>query len=217
MFLLILQHARQNLFGFMFRHGHFKDACMLFFPLSALPPPLQTSSLGSVSSSSSPQRTDPLATEYGTIESLCEFCVGYGAVSSLEEVIIERLESAKHQDQAINQYIAGALTRICVFFETNRHFNYLYKFLVRTFLLSWFLAYNLLFGCFHLEYSTLCYTNYELGSNCSLMCCMSIGSATQLYSHVEYKNVHLIPKFSASLILCALHFLSCNLNHGPWY
>ncbi|VVB09017.1 unnamed protein product [Arabis nemorensis] len=124
------EHARQNLFGFMFRHGHFKDACMLFFPPSALPPPLQTSSVGSVSSSSSPQRTDPLATEYGTIESLCEFCVGYGAVSSLEEVTIERLESAKHQDQAISQYIAGALTRICAFFETNRHFNYLYKFLV---------------------------------------------------------------------------------------
>ncbi|KFK32552.1 hypothetical protein AALP_AA6G257700 [Arabis alpina] len=124
------EHARQNLFGFMFRHGHFKDACMLFFPPSALPPPLQILSVGAVSSSSSPQRTDPLVTEYGTIESLCEFCVGYGAVSSLEEVITETLESAKHQDQAINQYIAGALTRICAFFETNRHFNYLYKFLV---------------------------------------------------------------------------------------
>ncbi|KAL1224562.1 hypothetical protein V5N11_000893 [Cardamine amara subsp. amara] len=124
------EHARQNLLGFMFRHGHFKDACMLFFPLSALPPPLQTLSLGAVSSSSSPQRTDPLATEYGTIESLCEFCVGYGAISSLEEVITERLESAKHQDQAINQYTAGALARICAFLETNRHFNYLYKFLV---------------------------------------------------------------------------------------
>uniref|UniRef100_A0A1J3CB32 ZFYVE26-like TPR repeats domain-containing protein n=1 Tax=Noccaea caerulescens TaxID=107243 RepID=A0A1J3CB32_NOCCA len=124
------EHARPNLLGFMFRHGHFKDACMLFFPPSALPPPLQTSSAGAVSSSSSPQRTDPLATEYGTIENLCEFCVGYGAISSLEEVITERLESAKQQDQAINQYIAGALTRICVFLETNRHFNYLYKFLV---------------------------------------------------------------------------------------
>ncbi|XP_010472597.1 PREDICTED: uncharacterized protein LOC104752215 [Camelina sativa] len=124
------EHARQNLLGFMFRHGHSKDACMLFFPLSALPPPLQTSSVGAVSSSSSPQRTDPLATEYGTIESLCEFCVGYGAISSLEEVITERLESVKHQDQVINQYIVGALTRICAFFEINRHFNYLYKFLV---------------------------------------------------------------------------------------
>ncbi|KAG7572251.1 hypothetical protein ISN44_As09g006230 [Arabidopsis suecica] len=124
------EHARQNLLGFMFRHGHYKDACMLFFPQSALPPPLQTSSVGAVSTSSSPQRTDPLATEYGTIESLCEFCVGYGAISSLEEVITERLESAKHQDQAINQYIAGALTRICAYFEINRHFNYLYKFLV---------------------------------------------------------------------------------------
>ncbi|CDY38507.1 BnaC03g26900D [Brassica napus] len=124
------EHSRQNLLGFMFRHGHFKDACILFFPPSALPPPLQSLSLGAVSSSSSPQRTDPLATEYGTIESLCEYCVGYGAISSLEEVITERLESAKHQDQAINQYIAGALSRICAFLETNRHFNYLYKFLV---------------------------------------------------------------------------------------
>lgn len=136
LFRVILQHSRQNLLGFMFRHGHFKDACILFFPPSALPPPLQSLSLGAVSSSSSPQRTDPLATEYGTIESLCEYCVGYGAISSLEEVITERLESAKHQDQAINQYIAGALSRICAFLETNRHFNYLYKFLVRTFLLS---------------------------------------------------------------------------------
>lgn len=124
------EHSRQNLLGFMFRHGHFKDACILFFPPSALPPPLQSLSLGAVSSSSSPQRTDPLATEYGTIETLCEFCVGYGAISSLEEVITERLDSAKHQDQAINQYIAGALSRICAFLETNRHFNYLYKFLV---------------------------------------------------------------------------------------
>ena len=136
LFRVILQHSRQNLLGFMFRHGHFKDACILFFPPSALPPPLQSLSLGAVSSSSSPQRTDPLATEYGTIESLCEYCVGYGAVSSLEEVITERLESAKQQDQAINQYIAGALSRICAFLETNRHFNYLYKFLVRTFLFS---------------------------------------------------------------------------------
>lgn len=135
-FLLILQHSRQNLLGFMFRHGHFKDACMLFFPPCALPPPLQPSFVAAVSSSSSPQRTDPLATEYGTIEILCEFCVGYGAISSLEEVITETLESAKHQDQAINQYIAGALTRICTFFESNRHFNYLYKFLVRLSLLS---------------------------------------------------------------------------------
>ncbi|KAJ0232457.1 Zinc finger FYVE domain protein [Hirschfeldia incana] len=124
------EHSRQNLLGFMFRHGHFKDACILFFPPSALPPPLQSLSLGAVSSSSSPQRTDPLATEYGTIENLCEFCVGYGGISSLEEVITERLESSKHQDQAINQYIAGALSRICAFLETNRHFNYLYKFLV---------------------------------------------------------------------------------------
>jgi len=143
----------------MFRHGHFKDACMLFFPQSGLPPPLQTSSVGAVSTSSSPQRTDPLATEYGTIESLCEFCVGYGAISSLEEVITERLESAKNQDQAINQYIAGALTRICAFFEINRHFNYLYKFLVRSSLLSWFFNYNLPLGCFHLEIFTFCYTN----------------------------------------------------------
>ncbi|ESQ46699.1 hypothetical protein EUTSA_v10000005mg [Eutrema salsugineum] len=143
------EHGRQNLLGFMFRHGHFKDACLLFFPLSGLPPPLQTSSVGAVSSSSSPQRTDPLATEYGTIESLCEFCVGYGAISSLEEIVTERLESAKHHDQAINQYIAGALTRICVFFETNRHFNYLYKFLVRTSFLPWLFVNNLLLGCFH--------------------------------------------------------------------
>ncbi|XP_010526122.1 PREDICTED: uncharacterized protein LOC104803772 [Tarenaya hassleriana] len=124
------EHARQNLLGFMFRNGHYKDACMLFFPPNAVPPPTQPSSMGSVSSSSSPQRPDPLATEYGTVESLCEFCVGYDAISALEEVTTERIASSKQHDQAVNQYIAAALTRICTFFEAHRHFNYLYKFLV---------------------------------------------------------------------------------------
>lgn len=171
LFLLILQHARQNLLGFMFRHGHYQDACMLFFPPSAIPPPLQTSSVGSLSSSSSPQRTDPLATEYGTIESLCEFCVGYGGISALEEVATERIESAKHEDHAISQYIAGAITRICAFFETNRHFNYLYKFLVSTYLLSWFFAFNLFLGCFQRGTFYLSYTNSEFFFP---VCCMAL-------------------------------------------
>ncbi|KAK3212905.1 hypothetical protein Dsin_017611 [Dipteronia sinensis] len=124
------EYARQHLLGFMFRHGHFSDGCMLFFPPNAVPPPSQPSTLGVVTSSSSPQRLDPLATDYGTIDDLCDLCIGYGAMSILEEVISIRMSSVKQQDVAVNQYTATSLARICTYCETHRHFNYLYKFQV---------------------------------------------------------------------------------------
>ncbi|KAH7574212.1 hypothetical protein JRO89_XS03G0265900 [Xanthoceras sorbifolium] len=124
------EYARQHLLGFMFRHGHFSDGCMLFFPPNSVPPPPQPSTMGVVTSSSSPQRPDPLATDYGTIDDLCDLCLGYGAMSILEEVISLRMSSAKQQDVAVNQYTAATLARICTYCETHRHFNYLYNFQV---------------------------------------------------------------------------------------
>ncbi|KAG9459296.1 hypothetical protein H6P81_003804 [Aristolochia fimbriata] len=119
--------ARQQVLGFMFRHGHYNDACMLFFPSSGAPSSPQPSSIGTVTPSASPQRSDPYTTDYGTIDDLCELCVGYGAVSVLENVISSRLAS---QDPLMIQYTTSALARICNYCETHRHFNHLYKFQV---------------------------------------------------------------------------------------
>lgn len=115
----------------MFRHGHYNDACMLFFPPNAVPMPPQPSVAGMASSSSSPQRPDPLGTDYGTIDDLSDLCVGYGAMHVLEEVISIRMSSTNPQDVAVIQHTVAALARICVYCETHRHFNYLYKFQVR--------------------------------------------------------------------------------------
>lgn len=122
------EYACQHLLGFMFRHGHYTDACMLFFPQNAVPPPPQPSAMGVATSSSSPQRLDPLATDYGNIDDLCDLCIGYGAMNVLEEVISTRIASAKQQD--VNQHTAAVLARICTYCETHRHFNYLYQFQV---------------------------------------------------------------------------------------
>ncbi|KAJ7958696.1 Zinc finger FYVE domain protein [Quillaja saponaria] len=123
-------YARQHLLGFMFRHGHYHDACMLFFPSKAVPPPSQPTTSNAVTSSSSPQRPDALATDYGTVDDLCDLCIGYGAMAVLEEVISTRMSSSKPQDVAVNQYTNASLARICLYCETHRHFNYLYKFQV---------------------------------------------------------------------------------------
>ncbi|KAI3855038.1 hypothetical protein MKX03_018432 [Papaver bracteatum] len=123
-------YARYQMLGFMFKHGHYDDACILFFPTNGLPPPPQPSSLAAATTSSSPQRPDPLATDYGTIDDLCDLCIGYGAMPILEEVISTKMASTSSQDVAVNQYITAALTRICNYCETHRHFNYLYKFQV---------------------------------------------------------------------------------------
>ncbi|KNA04878.1 hypothetical protein SOVF_195620 isoform A [Spinacia oleracea] len=123
-------YAREDLLDFMFRHGHYNDACLLFFPPDGAPPPPQPSSIGTVTSSSSPQRPDSLVTDYGTIDSLCELCIGYGAMSVLEEVISVRISSSASLDAAVNKYTEAALAKICNYCETHKHFNYLYKFLV---------------------------------------------------------------------------------------
>uniref|UniRef100_A0A2N9IXQ7 Uncharacterized protein n=1 Tax=Fagus sylvatica TaxID=28930 RepID=A0A2N9IXQ7_FAGSY len=102
--------ARQHLLSFMFRHGHYNDACMLFFPPNAVPSPPQPSIMGGLATSSaSPQRPEPLATDYGTIDDLCDLCIGYGAMSVLEEVISTRMSLANLQDVAVNQYTAAAI------------------------------------------------------------------------------------------------------------
>ncbi|XP_050212300.1 uncharacterized protein LOC126662368 isoform X2 [Mercurialis annua] len=123
-------YGRQHLLGFMFRHGHYTDACMLFFLPNAIPLPPQPSALGVVTSSSSPQRPDPLATDYGTVDDLCDLCIGYGAMSVLEEVISTRMASVKEEDVAVLQHTAAALARICSYCENHKHFNYLYQFQV---------------------------------------------------------------------------------------
>ncbi|PIA65102.1 hypothetical protein AQUCO_00100529v1 [Aquilegia coerulea] len=123
------EYARQHMLGFMFRHGHYTDACMLFFPLNAVPSPLLPSA-GAVTQSSSPQRPDPLATDYGTLDDLCDLCIGYDAMPVLEDVISTRMVSTPLQEAAVNQHTVASLVRICIYCETHRHFNYLYKFQV---------------------------------------------------------------------------------------
>ncbi|CAL5205097.1 unnamed protein product [Lathyrus oleraceus] len=122
-------YGRQHLLRFMFRQGHYLDACYLFFPPDAVPPPPQPSIMIGVSSSS-PQRLDSLATDYGTIDDLSELCVSYGAMPILEEVISTRMSSTTSQEAAVNQYTVTALARICLYCETHKHFNYLYGFQV---------------------------------------------------------------------------------------
>ncbi|XP_075107825.1 uncharacterized protein LOC107781681 [Nicotiana tabacum] len=123
------EYARQHLLDFMFRHGHYKDACLLFFPPNSVPPPPQPSS-GVVTSSSSPQRQDPLATDYGTLDLLCDLCTAYGAMPVLEEVLSGRTSNITSQDPSVNKHTTAALSRICNYCETHKHFNYLYKFQV---------------------------------------------------------------------------------------
>ncbi|KAL9338877.1 hypothetical protein Peur_067892 [Populus x canadensis] len=45
-----------------------------------------------------------------------------------EEVISTRVASTEQQDVAVNQHTAAALARICSYFETHKHFNYLCQF-----------------------------------------------------------------------------------------
>lgn len=122
------EFTRKDLLDFMFKHGHYKDACMLFFPENDVPSPPQQPQ--PAMSSSTPQKPDPLATDYGTIDVLCDLCIGYGAMSVLEEVMASRMSSTETVDAAVKQYTSAALNRICVFCETYKHFNYLYRFQV---------------------------------------------------------------------------------------
>lgn len=124
------EYARPELLVFMFRHGRYNDSCLLFFPPNAIPVSSQPSLHQTLTPSSSPQRQDPLATDYGTIDDLCDFCVAYGAMPVLEHVIAMRNAGSSTQDTLVSQHTAAALTRICNYCETHRHFNHLYRFQV---------------------------------------------------------------------------------------
>ncbi|KAL6882017.1 hypothetical protein ACP4OV_011489 [Aristida adscensionis] len=117
------EYARPQMLAFMFRHGHYAEACSLFFPSS------QTTVEGETSLSSI-ARNDPLTTDYGTIDDLCDLCLGYGAMSVLEDTILAITQSPIYHDTSVIQYMNTVLARICNYCETHRHFNYLYNFLV---------------------------------------------------------------------------------------
>jgi hypothetical protein len=132
----IWQYSRQDLMQFMFQHCHYSDACSLFFPPDGLPPPPLPSPYQTQVPPSSPQRPDPLATEYGSLDELCDLCVGYTAVPALERVIASRIIESSNPDSPVAQHTAAALTRICTYFENHRHFNHLYRFQVSSALLT---------------------------------------------------------------------------------
>jgi len=116
-------YARPQMLAFMFRHGHYTEACSLFFPFS------QPTTEGETSLSSIPW-SDPLTTDYGTIDDLCDLCLGYGAMAVLENTIRTITQSPTYHEAHVTQYMNTVLTRICNYCETHRHFNYLYNFLV---------------------------------------------------------------------------------------
>ncbi|KAF3778358.1 hypothetical protein EJ110_NYTH43674 [Nymphaea thermarum] len=124
------EYAKQEMLGFMFRHGRYTEACLLFFPPNTVPPPPQPSHHAAVTPTASPQRPDTLATDYGTIDDLCDLCVGYGAMSILEHVLATRSEAAASQNMAVIEHTSLALNRICTYCETHKHFNFLYMFQV---------------------------------------------------------------------------------------
>lgn len=126
--------------AFMFRHGHYADACSLFFPTNGLPSTPQQ--VLQATATSSPQRSDPLANDYGSIDDLCDLCIGYGAMPVLEDIVSARSATAASQDAAVYQYLAGSLARICNYCETHKHFNYLYMFQVQKTLLVSFYSHN---------------------------------------------------------------------------
>ncbi|CAM6127643.1 unnamed protein product [Calypogeia fissa] len=121
------EYSRQDLLAFTFQHGRYYDGCLLFFPSDSVPPPPIPSPYQTQVVSSSPQRPDSLATDYGSIDDLCEYCVSYGAIPVLERVLSAR---SNNQDSAVSQHTAAALTRICNYCEVHRHFNHLYRFQV---------------------------------------------------------------------------------------
>ena len=118
-----MQYARPQMLAFMFRHGRYAEACSLFFPFN------QPTTEGETSLSSVPW-SDPLTTDYGTIDDLCDLCLGYGAMAILENTIRAVTQSPAYHETPVIQYMNTVLTRICNYCETHRHFNYLYNFLV---------------------------------------------------------------------------------------
>lgn len=72
-----------------------------------------------------------MVTDYGIIDDLCDFCVAYGAMPVLEEVLSSRMSSEASQDVSVHQHTVAALARICIYCETHKHFNFLYNFQVQ--------------------------------------------------------------------------------------
>jgi zinc finger FYVE domain-containing protein 26 len=105
---------------FMFQHCRYSEACTLFFPIDSVPPPPLPPL----------QKPDSLATDYGSLDDLFEHCVAFGVVPTLERVIGARGVDTSNPDSPVAQHTAAALTRICTYFETHRHFNHLYRFQV---------------------------------------------------------------------------------------
>jgi zinc finger FYVE domain-containing protein 26 len=127
-----LQYARPQLLPFMFKHGHYDEACSLF--LESNFPSLLVEG-GGAGSTSSIQRADSLANDYGSVDDLCELCIGYGAMSELASTLKSNMQSPTvQQDQKMKDHVFNLLIRICNYCETHRHFNYLYQFLVCFFL-----------------------------------------------------------------------------------
>lgn len=127
-FLFHSQYARPQLLLFMFKHGHYDEACSLF--LQSNLPSLQLEG-GGAGSTSSIQRSDSLANDYGSVDDLCDLCIGYGAMSELAGTLKSNIESPTvQQDQIMREHVLNLLVRICNYCETHRHFNYLYQFLV---------------------------------------------------------------------------------------
>ncbi|KAJ7536047.1 hypothetical protein O6H91_12G054900 [Diphasiastrum complanatum] len=124
------EYVRQDLLQFMFRHGHYSEACLLFFPPSTVPSTALGSKLQAQAPSSTPQKPDPLATDFGSIDDLCEQCVAHGAIPVLERILSARVVSSNNQDTLFSQHTSAALSRICNYCETHRHFNHLYRFQV---------------------------------------------------------------------------------------
>ncbi|KAL3693637.1 hypothetical protein R1sor_007288 [Riccia sorocarpa] len=122
------EYGRSDYLNFAFRHGHYSEACLVFFPIDSVPPPpLPSPYATETAPAASPQRPDPLATDYGTVEDLIDLCVSYGAVAHLERILVHRVDS---ENAAVREHTIQALTRICTFLETHRQFNHLYRFQV---------------------------------------------------------------------------------------
>ena len=188
----------------MFKHCHYADACLLFFPPKSRPSLSVPSNTPVQLSSTASQRSDPLATDYGSIEDLCEFCIAYGAMPVLERVIATRELSSASLDPLISQHTAASLTRICTYCENHKHFNHLYRFQVN-FYISW--------GMLVLYLSMLCSKVNNLGTSQVLkkdhvaLCCIQLfinaSNQDQALRHLERAKVALftccVSKLQSSL------------------
>jgi hypothetical protein len=123
-----LQYHRAGVLPFLFQHGHFSEACRLF--LAHLPPPPSppAPTPGGTAQRAVASPVDPLVSEYGSLEEVCELCVTYGAMPILEKAVQERGEA--RGGEWAGQH-AVVLAKMAAFCETHRHFHHLYRIQVR--------------------------------------------------------------------------------------